>query len=94
MELAGWSANVRVSAASPKPPVVSDTEVTMIDGTAEFLNGKTRVTATEGSSFKFSVSTLTIASILVSTGSVTVTLSTGAPIALRPGAPYFLPQPR
>jgi uncharacterized cupin superfamily protein len=94
MELAGWSGSVRATTESPKPPVVSDTTVTMVYGTAEFVNGKTRVTATEGSSFKFSVSTRTVSSIEVSSGSVTVTLSTGTPVTLAPGAPFFLPKPR
>lgn len=94
MEFAGWSGRVRATAESPKPPVVSDTTVTMVSGTAEFVNGKTRVSAAEGSSFKFSVSTRAVSSIEVSSGSVTVTLSTGAPVALAPGAPYDLPKPQ
>ncbi len=92
LELTGWNASVRATADSPKPPVVSDTAVTIVEGTAEFINGKTRVSATAGSSFKFSVSTRAVASIEVSSGSVTVTLSTGAPLALSVGTPYSLPQ--
>ncbi|MDD5303549.1 MAG: hypothetical protein PHS14_10625, partial [Elusimicrobia bacterium] len=65
MELAGWNGSVRATAESPKPPVMSDTEVTMIYGTAEFINGKTRVTAAEGAAFKFSVSTRAVSSIEV-----------------------------
>jgi len=72
---------------------VSDTEVTMVYGTAEFLNGKTSVAAMEGSVFKFSVSTRTVASIEVSSGAVFVTLSTGAPVTLAPGVPYTLTKP-
>jgi hypothetical protein len=94
MELSAWSGSVRASADTPKPPVVSDTKVTMVYGTAEFVNGKTRVTATEGSVFTFTVSTRAIPSIEVSSGSVTVMLSTGAATALTPGQPYFLPKPR
>ena len=94
MELSAWSGSVRASADTPKPPVVSDTKVTMVYGTAEFVNGTTRVTATEGSVFTFTVSTRAIPSIEVSSGSVTVMLSTGAPSAVPPGAPYLLPKPR
>jgi hypothetical protein len=94
MELSAWSGSVRASADTPKPPVVSDTKVTMVYGTAEFVNGKTRVTASEGSVFTFAISTRAIPSIEVSSGSVTVMLSTGAPSAVAPGAPYFLPKPR
>lgn len=93
MDLSGWSGSVRETSETPKPPVMSDTEVTMVYGTAEFVNGKTRVTAAEGSSFKFFTSTRAISSIEVSTGSVTVTLSTGAAVTLTPGTPYFLPKP-
>ncbi len=92
LELTGWNASVRATAESPKPPVVSDTKVTIVYGSAEFVNGKTRVAAAEGAAFKFSVSTRAIASIEVSSGSVTVTLSTGTPVRLAPGAPYLLPK--
>jgi hypothetical protein len=93
MELSAWSGSVRASADTPKPPVVSDTKVTMVYGAAEFVNGSTRVTASEGSVFTFSVSTRAIPSIEVSSGSVTVMLSTGAPTAVASGVPYFLPKP-
>jgi len=98
MELEAWSGSVRASAETPKPPVVSATKVTMVYGTAEFVNGKTRVTAAEGSVFTFNVSTRAIPSIEVSSGSVTVLLSAGepnagAPSEVPPGAPYLLPKP-
>lgn len=94
MELAGWSGSVRATTESPKPPVMSDTIVTMVYGTAEFVNGKTRIAATEGAVFNFSVSTRAVASIEVSSGAVFVTFSTGTPVSLAPGAPFFLPKPR
>jgi len=94
MELAGWKDTVRATSDSPKPPVLSDATVTMVYGTAEFRHGKTRVTASEGSSFKFTVSTRAVSSIEVSSGSVVVQLSTGAPVALVPGTPYALPKAR
>jgi len=93
MDLAGWSSRVTATADSPKPPVLSDTTVTMVYGSAQFRNGKTVVSASEGSSFKFTVSTRAVAEIEVSTGVVTVALSSGAPVALTPGAPYRLPKP-
>lgn len=93
MDLAGWNDTVRANSESAQPPVMSGATVTMIEGTAEFRNGKTTVVAEEGSSFKFSVSTRSVSSIEVSSGSVTVQLSTGAPVALLPGAPYNLPKP-
>ena len=93
MRLEGWNRSVTATAASPKPPVMSASTVTMVYGTAELHNGKTKVVASEGSSFKFSVSTRAVSSIEVSSGSVTVSLSSGAPVALTPGVPYALPKP-
>jgi hypothetical protein len=69
MELSAWSGSVRASADTPKPSVMSDTKVTMVYGTAEFVNGKTRVTATEGSVFTFTISTRAVPSIEVPAGS-------------------------
>lgn len=93
MELAGWNDTVRASSESPKPPVLSDATVTMVQGTAEFRHGKTTVAAAEGAAFKFTVSTRAVSMIEVSTGSVFVTLSTGTPVTLVPGVPYALPKP-
>ena len=93
MQLSGWSGSINESAGTPKAPVMADSTVTMLDGTAEFVNGKTRVAAAEGSSFKFFVSTRAVASIEVSSGTVTVSVASGAPVALAPGAPYYLPKP-
>ena len=93
LEMTGWKGSVTATAESPKPPVMSDATVTIVQGTAEFRNGKTGVAAPEGSSFKFTVSTRAVSSIEVVSGSVFVTLSTGAPVTLVPGAPYPLPKP-
>lgn len=93
MELSGWNSTVRATSESPKPPVISDTTVTLVYGTAEFRNGKTLVAAGEGASFKFTVSTRAVAAIEVSSGAVAVALSSGAPVTLAPGAPFFLPKP-
>ena len=91
MELRGWSGSLRVTADTPKPPVPSDSEVTIVNGSADFVNGKSRISAAEGSVFRFVVST-TATSIDVSAGSVTVSVSSAAPVALTPGAPYLLPR--
>jgi hypothetical protein len=93
MEVAGWEGSVRATSDSPKPPVMSDATVTMVNGTAEFRHGKTRVTAAEGAAFKFTVSTRAVSAIEVSAGSVSVALSTGTPVTLVPGVPYALPKP-
>ncbi len=93
LELAGWNGSVYAATDTPKPPVVSNTMVTIVSGSAEFVNGKTRIAAAEGTSFQFTVSTRAISSIEVSSGAVIVSLSTGAPITLAPGEPYSLPKP-
>jgi hypothetical protein len=95
MELMGWSGSVAANADSPKPPVLSDTTVTVRGGSAEFVNGKSRVIAADGASFQFSVSTRAIPSIQVFSGSVSVApaKSTAAPVEIAPGAPYALPKP-
>lgn len=93
LELAGWNGRVTAASDTPKPPVVSDTVVTMVSGTAEFRNGKTRIAAAEGAAFRFLVSTRAVSSIEVSAGAVSVVPSTGAPAVLALGAPYFLPKP-
>ena len=90
LELRGWNATVRATSTTPKPPVPSDSEVTMVYGSADFINGKTRVFASEGSVFKFSVSTASIASIEVSSGSVMVSISSASPVSLTPGSPFLL----
>lgn len=93
MRLEGWNRSVTATATSPQPPVMSDSTVTMVYGTAQFHQGKTKVVASEGASFKFTLSTRAVSAIELSTGSVTVSLSSGAPVALTPGAPYYLPKP-
>ncbi len=91
MEMRGWSGTVRATTDTPKPPVPSDSEVTIINGSADFTNGKTKISAAEGSVFRFVVST-TATSIDVSAGLVTVSVSSAAPMALTPGSPFLLPR--
>ena len=92
MRLDGWDSSAIATAATPQPPVISDSAVTIIAGTAELRNGKTKVSAAEGTSFKFSVSTRAVASIEVSSGSVTVQPARGAPVAFGPGTTFSLPK--
>jgi hypothetical protein len=91
MELRGWNGTVRVSADTPKPPVPSDSEVTIVNGSADFINGKSRISAAEGSTFRFTVSTGAM-SIDVSAGMVSISVSSSAPVMIQPGAPYDLPR--
>lgn len=93
MRLEGWNGGVTATASTPQPPVVADTAVTMQFGSAELRNGTTRVTASEGSSFKFFVSTRAIPSLELSSGTVTVSLSSGPAAPLVPGVPFYLPKP-
>ena len=91
-EIRGWSGTVAVSPDVPRPPVPSDSEVAILTGEAEFTNGKTTVRASEGTTFRFTVSTRAVSSIEVSSGSVSVLISSSAvPTTVLPGAPYFLP---
>ena len=78
------------TADSPKPSVVSDATVTMLGGSAVFVNKKTVVRAAEGSVFAFYVSTRAVASIVVSSGSVTAAAPGGAETALIPAVPFLL----
>jgi len=93
MELEGWGGTVTQSSETPKPPVMSDTVVTVLAGSAEFVNGKTKVTAAEGSSFKFSISTRAVSAIEVSSGAVSATNKAGTRMWIEPGATFFLPKP-
>jgi|CXWL01.1.fsa_nt_gi hypothetical protein len=91
MELRGWNGTVRVSADTPKPPVPSDSEVTIVNGSADFINRNVKISAAEGSVFRFVVST-TATSIDVSAGMVSISVSSAAPVMIQPGAPYDLPR--
>lgn len=91
-EIRGWNGTVTVSPDVPKPPVPSDSEVSILTGEAEFTHGKTTLRAGAGTSFRFSVSTRAVSSLEVSSGSVSVFLSSAAAATtVVPGAPYQLP---
>jgi hypothetical protein len=68
--------------------------VDVTSGSVRFLNNQAVVTASAGASFRFEVSSgpVAVASILVSTGEVSVALdSASVPSPIAPGTPYFLP---
>lgn len=90
-EVRGWSGTVTVSPDVPKPPVPSDSEISILSGEAEFVNGKTTLRAGAGTSFRYAVSTRAYSEIEVSSGSVIVLLSSAAATTVVPGAPYRLP---
>lgn len=90
----GWNRTVAVGPGTPALPIVSDSDVAVTDGSAAFVNGKTFVRASAGAAFRFEVSTASThaSSLLVSSGTVTVALSSAAaPAAVPPGVPYVLP---
>jgi hypothetical protein len=92
--VSGWDKTVTVAPGQPALPVVSDSSVEVLDGRVEFVNRRAVVRAAAGSSFRFSVSTaaLHVATIEVSSGDVSVALSSAAaPSPLAPGAVYPLP---
>ena len=89
METRAWSGAARVTPTDPKPPVPSDSDVTMVFGSADFTNGRAKVTAEEGAAFRFSYSTTTVPSIAVTAGNVFVVLSSGAPSRPIPAGTTF-----
>lgn len=92
--VSGWDKTVTVAPGQPALPVVSDSSVDVLDGRVEFVNRRAVVRAAAGSSFRFSVSSDSahVASIAVSSGEVSVALSSSsAPSFVTPGAAYPLP---
>ncbi|MBI3288308.1 MAG: hypothetical protein HYZ74_02180 [Elusimicrobia bacterium] len=94
MQMRGWSGTVEATSQSPQPPVPADSEVSMIYGKAEFRNGTTRVSAGEGTVFRFAVSTAAVASIEVPAGSVEVAASSAAAATVAAGSSLALPKAR
>lgn len=90
--VSGWGKSVTVSAGAPPIPIVSDSEVTVSGGPAEFVNRRTVVRAEPGATFTFLVSSDSVhaASLVVSSGSVSVSVASAAPVALAAGAPFVL----
>ena len=92
--VSGWDKTVTVAPGQPALPIVSDSSVDVIDGRVEFVNRRAVVRAAEGASFRFELSTASVPvpTVIVSSGSVTVALSsTAVQSPLTPGVPYFLP---
>jgi hypothetical protein len=90
----GWNRTVTAGPGSPALPIVSDSEVEVAEGSVEFANGRSIVRAAAGSAFRFEISTAPAhaASLLVSSGTVTVVLSSGAaPTPVPAGVSYVLP---
>jgi hypothetical protein len=91
LEMKGMSGAVRVTPDVPKPPVVSDTEVTVLSGTAEFVNKKNLVSAPAGAAFRFTASTAPYTTLSVTAGSVEVRLSSAAtPVSVPAGSSFLL----
>lgn len=89
----GWNRSVDNGPDTPQVPVVSDATVKVLSGKVRFLNRTTAVTATEGASFRFEVSTASghAPLVTVDAGTVTVSVSSGPETALPAGVPYALP---
>lgn len=87
----GWNRAVTVAAGTPAVPIVSDSSVDVLGGPAEFVNGRTLLTAADGTTFVFAVSTGAVASVTLSSGAMTVSIDSAAATALSPGAPFLLP---
>jgi hypothetical protein len=90
----GWTSPVTVTPGAPPIPIVSDSSIEILSGRAEFVNRHAVVRAAEGASFRFEVSTapVPVPAIIVTSGLVTVALSSTATSSpLTPGVTYFLP---
>ena len=90
----GWNNSVTVNSGVPAIPIVSDSTVEILSGRVKFVNDQAAVYASAGSTFRFEVSSgpVAVPSILVSSGEVSVALSsTVAPSPVAPGTPYPLP---
>ncbi|HAZ08095.1 MAG TPA: hypothetical protein DCZ01_06145 [Elusimicrobia bacterium] len=91
-EVRGWSGTLTIAPDMPQPPVPSDSEVSVRTGEAEFTHGQATLKASAGTAFRFMVSTRSVASLEVSSGCVTVLVSSmTAPASVLPGALYLLP---
>ncbi|MDE2142620.1 MAG: hypothetical protein KGL74_10130 [Elusimicrobia bacterium] len=88
----GWNRSVNAGGGAPFVPIVSDSDVEITGGSVAFTNGTAVVRASEGTSFRFELSTAVSrgARLLVSSGSVSVALSSGAAASLVPAGSSFL----
>jgi hypothetical protein len=94
----GWDREVASGPDSPRIPIVSNSEVKVTDGTVEFVNGKTVLRASAGTTFRFTAAVpkhkktpKTDSTIAVSSGSLTVSVSTEAAKTIAAGSSFVLP---
>ena len=87
----GWNRSVTVSSGTPAIPIVSDSAVDVIGGEAQFVNGKSVVTASAGTTFTYLVSSSAVSSIVLSSGSMTVAIDSAPAASVPLGAATFLP---
>lgn len=95
--VSGWNSSVSVDRGAPAVPIVSDSEVQVTDGSVAFVNGTAVVRASAGAAFHFELAappSEPYPVIKVSSGSVTVSLSSGSVQTVAPGAAVFLPVAR
>ena len=94
--IVGWNRSVTVDSTVPALPIVADSSVEILNGEAEFTNDRAVLRASAGAMFRFDVSSSTprISSVLVSSGVVTVEVSSAPPSTLTPGIPYLLASPK
>ncbi|HEX4048812.1 MAG TPA: hypothetical protein VH309_13295 [Elusimicrobiota bacterium] len=95
--VSGWTSSVTVTPGTPAIPIVPFADVDVLSGRVQFVNRRAVVTASEGAQFRFSVSTaaVPVPSILVSSGEVSVALSsTSEPSPVALGEPFLFPVPK
>jgi hypothetical protein len=95
--VSGWTTPVTVTQGVPAIPIVSDSTVEILSGRAEFRNRRAVLRASEGATFRFSVSSdnAHVPAVVVVAGDVSVALSsTSAPSSVAPGATYLFPAPK
>lgn len=94
----GWDREVSSGPGSPRLPIVSNSEVAVTEGTVEFVNGKTVLRASAGTAFRYEAAVpktkttpKTAPKIVVSSGTLTVAVSSGPMTTVEAGSTYLLP---
>ncbi|MBI3566216.1 MAG: hypothetical protein HY079_13555 [Elusimicrobia bacterium] len=89
----GWNRSVDCGPDTPQVPVVSDSTVQVSGGAVQFVNRKTVLTATDGTAFRFEVSSSSARTplVTVTAGTLTVSVSSGPAATVPAGVPYALP---
>jgi len=90
--VAGWTRSVDSGPDTPQVPVVSDSSVTVLSGKVEFVNRRAFIAASEGTAFRFEVSTDSkhVPVVEVVRGSLAVSVDSAPATVVLPGAPYML----